>query len=302
MGMNEIRRMDKVPNAAEAKRYMEEMMSLYKNYQVKTKDTSDEEVSNSPTGFKASESTDTSTQLDTQTTTIQEQTESVQGGKDLVQNDDTTSVSDVQRDIDQRYPSPPAFIPPENTEYMGNKMVEPAQPAIVTKSEEADLTDNEPEGPSKEILPDIGEGFPGALIERSVDICKNPESTCGFWQGHVFAGRQAIPIRDAVVLITRETEQGNVLEYLLTTDESGETKEVALAAPSPTLSLNPEAPPDPPPYSTYTTMVYAEGFYPVESHTAAIFSGIHSIQPITMTPLQESFSSLPNVKLKDGGE
>lgn len=300
MGMNEIRRMDKVPSAAESKRYMEELMSLYKNSQVKTKDTSEEQVESMPFGTKEVERSNTAQETDIKTSIEEEEMESStsMSAEDMEEN--SGLASDVQKDIDRRYPSPPAFVPlplkeeePPVSKSTPQEEIRPEERGNIVGGIEAVV----PERGGKESEP------PRPIMEYSADICKNPESTCGFWQGHVFAGRQAIPIKDAVVFITRETEQGQVLEYILTTDESGETKEVALVAPDPALSLSPEAPPDPPPYSTYTTMVYAEGFYPVESHTAAIFAWVHSIQPITLTPLQESYSSLPNLKLSmNGGE
>lgn len=105
----------------------------------------------------------------------------------------------------------------------------------------------------------------------------------GYITAEVTTGDGAVPVENAVVLITRKEGDKNVLVRMLVTDESGSTETVALPAPDIRYSEAPD--PLEKPYADYILTVYAKGFYPVQEMTVPVFSTVKSIQPVAMIPL-----------------
>lgn len=105
----------------------------------------------------------------------------------------------------------------------------------------------------------------------------------GYITAEVTTGDGAVPVENAVVLITRKEGDKNVLVRMLVTDESGSTETVALPAPDIRYSEAPD--PLEKPYADYTLSAYAKGFYPVPEMTVPVFSTVKSIQPIALIPL-----------------
>ena len=105
----------------------------------------------------------------------------------------------------------------------------------------------------------------------------------GYITAEVTTGDGAVPVENAVVLITRKEGDKNVLVRMLVTDESGSTETVALPAPDIRYSEAPD--PLEKPYAEYNLSAYAKGFYPVPEMTVPVFSTVKSIQPIALIPL-----------------
>lgn len=124
---------------------------------------------------------------------------------------------------------------------------------------------------------DPSEGFPS----------DNPENMSG--QGYlkieVTTASGAVPVRDATVIITENTNVGESLIGMVITDKNGETPVIPLPAPPRSLSESPD--PAQRPYSEYNIGVYKQGFYIVPQLTVPIFDAIKSIQPVSLIPLAE---------------
>lgn len=108
----------------------------------------------------------------------------------------------------------------------------------------------------------------------------------GYLRVSVRAAREALPIPDALVLVTgsdRENDDTDAI-YSLRTDEDGLTEVVELSAPSASLSMTPG---NPKPYGVYNITVQKDGYGSVENVGVPIFDGIVSTQPVALVPLSE---------------
>lgn len=102
----------------------------------------------------------------------------------------------------------------------------------------------------------------------------------------VTAAQQAIPVTDALVLLSRQ-DPGQQLETLIRvmgTDESGQTPVVTLPAPDRELA---QAPGEYLPYTTYRVVVTAEGYRPQFHGNVAVFGGMSTLLPVALVPLME---------------
>lgn len=106
----------------------------------------------------------------------------------------------------------------------------------------------------------------------------------GYLQIKVSSGSGSFPIENAVVLISPEEEGGgdNGVLYSLRTDNSGLTKSVALGTKGGNLS---ESPGSEKPYITYSVLVDAPNYYPVNVSGVSIFEGIHATLPVPLIPI-----------------
>lgn len=109
------------------------------------------------------------------------------------------------------------------------------------------------------------------------------EGDSGFLQVLVNDGGNQFPIEGAVVDIAARSDPEQVLEELVT-DDSGQTGEVALPAPSVELSLEPQNREQP--YSEYVITVRAEGYEPVTVQGSEILAGELSRQPVVMETVE----------------
>jgi peptidoglycan hydrolase-like protein with peptidoglycan-binding domain len=103
----------------------------------------------------------------------------------------------------------------------------------------------------------------------------------GNLQVNVASAVNSFPIAGARVLVI-EQGTGRTMEEL-TTDTSGQTETISLAAPPVEYSL---APSDFRPYSEYNLRIEAEGFESVTVEGTEILSGTLSNQPVRMRPIQ----------------
>jgi len=105
----------------------------------------------------------------------------------------------------------------------------------------------------------------------------------------VFSARRALPIENAVVIITEPASEGGTTAlFTLNTDRSGSTQTVTLPAPPRELS---EQPGNIRPYAEYDIRIDANGFYSVQNRNVPVFDGQISIQRLEMLPLPQSEQS-----------
>lgn len=113
----------------------------------------------------------------------------------------------------------------------------------------------------------------------------------GYLQIKVSSGSGSFPIENAVVLVSPEKEGGgdNGVLYSLRTDNSGLTKSVALGAKDKNLS---ESPGSEKPYTTYSVLVDAPNYYPVNVSGVSVFDGIYATLPVPLIPIDYGSSNL----------
>ena len=113
------------------------------------------------------------------------------------------------------------------------------------------------------------------------------ESTAsGSLQVDVVSQENNFPIRDAEISISYKGDPESTIEQL-TTNSSGQTEQVSLAAPPVNYSL---APGLIQPYSEYSLFIRAQGFEPVAISGTEILADTTAIQPVRMTPVQDQVS------------
>lgn len=114
---------------------------------------------------------------------------------------------------------------------------------------------------------------------------KNEKQNYGYLSVFVTSADGAVPIPDATVAV-RLIDNGvpRIIAVLLT-DESGQTPELIIQTPSPSLSLDPD--PDARPYSLVDIETTAYGYYSTANVSVPIFPGIRSVQNINMIALPE---------------
>ena len=108
----------------------------------------------------------------------------------------------------------------------------------------------------------------------------------GILQVNVVSQENNFPVRDAEVSISYKGDPESTVEQL-TTDSSGQTEQVSLAAPPLDLSLSPGLIQ---PYSEYTVNIRAQGFEPVVISGTEILPDTTAIQPVRMVPIQQEIS------------
>lgn len=114
-------------------------------------------------------------------------------------------------------------------------------------------------------------------------------SGVGYIKAEVTTGSGAVPIENAIVLITQKDGDKTYLLKMLITDESGATETIPLPAPNAAYSETPS--PDEKPFADYYIQAYAEGFYAENGMEVPVFSGVKSIQPIALIPRSADDSS-----------
>ncbi len=115
------------------------------------------------------------------------------------------------------------------------------------------------------------------------------ETGTGYLVVHVTTARGAIPLEGAQVQVRNDLpkgtpEAGDVIVSLIT-NRDGNTEPIPLPAPPKSQSLAPSAAP---PYTSYSTDVYLEGYLAQSNFNIPIFDGITAIQPADLIPLPEN--------------
>jgi len=121
---------------------------------------------------------------------------------------------------------------------------------------------------------------------------KNEKQNYGYLSVNVTSADGAIPIGDATVVV-RLVEGGvpRIIAVLLT-DESGQTPELIIQTPAPSLSFDPS--PDARPYSLVDIETTAYGYYSTANISVPIFPGVRSVQNINMIALPENEQGIPS--------
>ena len=100
-----------------------------------------------------------------------------------------------------------------------------------------------------------------------------------------------VPVRNATISISYTGESDQVLEEV-TTDQNGQTEEVALDAPPVEYSLSPS---ENQPYSEYNLHVTAPDYEPVTISGAQILADTNGLQNVSMVPLETASTTLDNI-------
>ena len=113
----------------------------------------------------------------------------------------------------------------------------------------------------------------------------------------VFTAGGALPVEGARIKLTGALEENRFYETDLITDIDGLTARVVLPTPNRSYSLSPGAPEMP--YATYDMVINAGGYYTKRLYGIATFSGVDSVQPISMIPLgSDSTAPIPRDNLE----
>ncbi len=103
-------------------------------------------------------------------------------------------------------------------------------------------------------------------------------------QVRVTAANEAVPIPNALVVVSRENGNDRTVVKTALTGISGTTEPLLLPATDPSLTLQPETDI---PLVTYEIQVSAPGYYRIRSSGIPLYGGVPSVVPLTMIPLPE---------------
>ncbi len=112
-----------------------------------------------------------------------------------------------------------------------------------------------------------------------------PNTDTGYLVVAVSAARGSFPIEGARVRIYSTENDDTRLLYTLTTDSSGRTEKIELPAPPLSASQTPDT--GEIPYASYNIDTDYDGYYTIENINAPIYSGITSIQNVSMIPITD---------------
>ncbi|MGN0115056.1 MAG: hypothetical protein ACI396_06985 [Acutalibacteraceae bacterium] len=116
-----------------------------------------------------------------------------------------------------------------------------------------------------------------------------PADAFGSLAVQVTTARGAVPVADALVVISEDGEDGaERMLFTLQTNNSGETQTVRLATYPLSLSQNPDF--FGKPYKDYTITTSKPGYYTVINKNVPVFADRFSIQPVNMIALPENFT------------
>lgn len=192
-----------------------------------------------------------------------------------------------------KFPSPEDILREEFGEPMENRFGN----EVVSANNDSDEVRNEPA--TEELRPEMTsepENFQGNYNSEEFSDLSDPleprysgdegemsdASGVGYIKAEVTTGSGAVPIENAVVLITKKENGKMYLLKMLISDESGSTETVALSAPNVSFSETPD--PTEKPFADYYISAYADGFYAENDMEVPVFSGVKSIQPIALIP------------------
>ncbi len=99
---------------------------------------------------------------------------------------------------------------------------------------------------------------------------------------------EVIPVKDALVTVTKEENGREILVAALKTDENGKTEPVYIDTPDTSLSLNPENKIKP--YTSVDIRVDHPGAYAVIFKNVQVFPDNVSLLNISLIPLPEGMS------------
>ena len=132
------------------------------------------------------------------------------------------------------------------------------------------------------------------LFDR-VRICETTGMQDGYLRIDVVNRENNFPIEGAEVSVSYGNS-GQTQE-VLRTNLSGQTEEIAVAAPPALLSLEEQNREKP--YADYTVEVRAEGYEPVKVKGTEVLAGVTAVQPIRMIPLPDQTGAEENIQIPD---
>lgn len=127
-----------------------------------------------------------------------------------------------------------------------------------------------------------------------LQVCETAAESRGYLQVDVVNEENNFPVTDAVVTVQEPGEGGRILEEL-PTDQSGQTKQLELAAPDMALSL--ESQNTIRPYSVYNLKISAPGYEDAEITGTEILPGVTAIQPVRLRPVKVSAPETETVRI-----
>ena len=128
-----------------------------------------------------------------------------------------------------------------------------------------------------------------------VRICETTGMQDGYLRIDVVNRENNFPIEGAEVSVSYGNS-GQTQE-VLRTNLSGQTEEIAVAAPPALLSLEEQNREKP--YADYTVEVRAEGYGPVKVKGTEVLAGVLAVQPIRMIPLPAQTGAEENIQIPD---
>lgn len=117
-------------------------------------------------------------------------------------------------------------------------------------------------------------------MKKIMRITETEFASQGFLQINVVNVENNFPIRDARISISSTVTPGQTLEEV-TTNSSGQTEDVQLAAPALEYSLEPG---NVQPYAAYTLQIRAPGFKPAIIDGTEVLPDVTAIQPVQLEP------------------
>lgn len=123
-------------------------------------------------------------------------------------------------------------------------------------------------------------------MKKSLTAAALEATASGSLQVDVVSAENNFPISDAEVSIAYKGDPESTVEQV-TTNSSGQTEEIRLAAPPLEYSLSPGLTQ---PYSEYIITIRAQGYAAVSISGTEILADALAIQPVRMTPLEDQVS------------
>ncbi len=117
-----------------------------------------------------------------------------------------------------------------------------------------------------------------ASLQDFVDV-NNRRGTVRF---RTYTARDALPVPDARIVVSKTIGGKKHVFYSLTTDKSGQTALISLPAPPKELSETPDSTITP--YSVYDAEITAQGFSTIMVRNLPVFEGITSVQRVALVP------------------
>lgn len=117
-------------------------------------------------------------------------------------------------------------------------------------------------------------------MQKNMSAMATETPSQGFLQVNIINIQNNFPVADATVSIAATPAPANTIDKL-TTNSSGQTQDIGLAAPPLDYSLNPG---EPQPYSEYNLTITAPGFKPAIVSGVQVLPDVTAIQPIHLEP------------------
>lgn len=151
------------------------------------------------------------------------------------------------------------------------------------------LPDDQFERDSELMPDDSGQNMPDNREEnnwRNTDNAARSPFT-GYLEVTARTGEEALPVENALIIVTSADRKGERLEYTALTDRSGTARIFDLPASNP---ANTETPGHANRYYLYDVIISKPGYFDMVSRGVPLFGGITSRQDFKMVPLPENLS------------